>query len=69
VLSDAQRREVAASLAALAHDPNMRIRRAIIDDLAQLELPDAKARLDALARSELDGRVLILVQDELRELR
>lgn len=69
VLSDAQRREVAASLAALAHDPNMRIRRAIIDDLAQLELPDAKARLEALARSELDGRVLILVQDELRELR
>lgn len=69
VLSDVQRRDVARSLAELAHDPNMRIRRAIIDDLAQLELPDAKARLEALARRELDGRVLILVQDELRELR
>ncbi|MFV8753111.1 M1 family aminopeptidase [Nannocystaceae bacterium ST9] len=68
VLAEPQRREVANTLAAMAGDPNMRIRRAVIDDLAELELPDARERLVEIIAAELDGRVRTLAQDELRSL-
>lgn len=68
VLDERRRAELALALADLVDDPNMRIRRTIVDDLAELDLPDAEARLRALVREELDGRVRTLAEDELREL-
>ncbi len=68
VLSGEQRIAVATLLAGLAEDPNMRIRRAIIDDLADLELPDVRERLATLIANELDGRVRTLALAELRKL-
>lgn len=68
LLGDDARVQVAKALAALARDPNMRIRRAVIDDLAELELPDARERLIEVIDDELDGRVRTLAEDELRSL-
>ncbi len=68
VLDDAQRQALAQALAALARDPNMRIRRAIVDDLGDLDLPDARERLLELIAAELDDRVRSLAEDELRSL-
>jgi aminopeptidase N len=68
VLEPEQRLEVAETIAALLDDPNMRIRRAVVDDIADLELTDVRARLSRAATHELDGRVRSLAEDELRSL-
>jgi aminopeptidase N len=66
VLDPAQRAEVANALVGLLDDPNMRIRKAVIDDIADLGLADAKARLRRVLEHELDSRVRSLAEDELR---
>jgi aminopeptidase N len=68
LLSDDQRLHVAKSIAALADDPNMRIRRAVVDDIGELDLPDARERLRKRIDDELDGRVRTIAEDELRQL-
>ena len=52
----------------LLDDPNMRVRKAVVDDIAKLGLPDAKDRLRQFSERELDSRVRSLAEDELRSL-
>jgi aminopeptidase N len=68
VLSTDDQARVAKSIATLADDPNMRIRRAVVDDFGELQLPDVRDRLRKLIDEELDGRVRTVAEDELRSL-
>ncbi len=66
VLEPGERAELARVLASLLDDPNMRVRRAVVDDIAELGLPDAQQRLRRVLERDLDDRVRSLAEDELR---
>lgn len=68
VLDDAARERVAKAIAGLLDDPNMRIRRAVVDDLRGLALPDTRERLRRSAERDVDPRVRSLAEDQLRLL-
>ena len=65
VLEPAARAESARVIAELLDDPNMRVRRAVVDDIAELGLSDAAARLRRVIDHDLDTRVRALAEDEL----
>lgn len=68
VLEADERERVARAVADLLDDPNMRIRRHVVDDVADLELPDARARLRRVVERDLSSRVRSMAEDELRGL-
>jgi aminopeptidase N len=68
VLEPTQRAEVATVVVGLLDDPNMRVRKAVVDDIAELGLPDGKEHLRRMTERELDTRVRSLAEDELRSL-
>jgi hypothetical protein len=68
VLDPAQRAELATVVVGLLDDPNMRVRKAVVDDIAELGLPDGKEYLRRVTERELDTRIRSLAEDELRSL-
>ncbi|MFO7566352.1 MAG: M1 family metallopeptidase [Enhygromyxa sp.] len=66
VLDAADRGELARVLTGLLDDPNMRIRRAVVEHVAELGLPDPEAVLRRVIERDLDSRVRSLAEDVLR---
>ncbi|HLT36893.1 MAG TPA: M1 family aminopeptidase [Enhygromyxa sp.] len=68
VLGAEPRAESARAIVELLDDPNMRVRRAVIAIVGELELPDGEARLRRVIERDLDDRVRSAAEDQLRSL-